>query len=719
MTVLPRQILQPIESKLQRLRREARLWHLANGSAWLAVVTLAVMLFDLGADRLFRLDLPQRVLMLLLMCGVVSAVAWYKLIRPLGARLTDDALCLQVEKQNANLNQSVISALQLARLDDAESLGLSPQLLQSAVASGVAAAESVDFAQVIDRRARTRRLGVTAAVIITVFGLVTFFPETAELYLARNFAFAAEQWPQQTQLVILDIENGELVAPRGDDAVFRVRAEGVVPSSVLMEINPTGARRYTRKMTGAAPGQFEVLIRNVLEPMKIRARGGDDRTEWVPVRLVERPGVEQLTLTVLPPAYTGLPRHDLPPAQGTYDVLAGSTLLITGQASPDSRRATLLDENRPLAAIALDAEQFQFTVEPDQLHSGSYGIELIDTNDLKSRRPVRFSVRVLSDTPPAVRARLEGISDLITQRATVPIVYRFTDDHAVTAAELSYRDPNIEIAANQPIPQIKQPITAMESELGTPEIGPAVLRWEIEPLQLPPGTHITFQVLATDNNAFDGPGIGRSGQFALKVVSDEELRGELLRREQEQRMEFERLLSDQKALIVSVRAFAAGIGNTASLSDAQHNQLKELEKQQRLAAGRCRAIADHFRQTLAEIDNNKLEEIGGPMHRRMAGHIIEPLEALADRRVPEAADHLDAASRPSFEAGQRQIETERALQVQRQIVDTMTDILTNMVKVEGYHEAINLMRRILKEQSEVNEKTRKALEEQIEDIFDD
>lgn len=719
MTVLLRDNLRPIQTKLHGLRRAAQLWHGANGLAWLLAVTLGALLIDLGVDRLFRLDRPQRVIMLLLMAAAVGAAAWYKFIRPLLYEMSDDALCLLVERHHTNLRQSVISALQLARVDDPDRQGVSPQLLRRAVECGIAAAEPVDFSDVIDRRTRNQRLMAAAAILIGMGVLIGLFPETTKLYFSRNFAFGAAEWPQKTHLIILGVKDGELVMPRGDDAMIRVRADGVAPATVLMEINPSGARRFTRKMNTVAQDRFEVLVRNVLEPMKIRARGGDDRTEWISVRLVDRPTVEQLDLAVTPPAYTGKPARPLPPAQGAYDVLAGSTLNISGLVSPGTRRIILLDDNTPIAESAIgENDSFLFTLPPEKLHGGAYGIELRDANDLASKRPVRFSIRVFSDAPPAIRARLEGIGDLITQRATVPIVYRFTDDHAVTAADLVYQDPAAELEPNQTPPDITQSITGLDDQYGQKEIGPGIHRWQIEPLELPLGAHITFQLTATDNNVYDGPGVGRSNRFALKVVTEEELRGELLRREQEQRMEFERLLGDQKSLQVSVRAFAAGLRDDQPLTESQRNQLKELEKRQRLAAGRCSAIADHFRQSLAEIQNNKLEEEGGPMHRRMTRYIIEPLIDLADKQVPQAADHLETAARTATEAAQRRQSVDRAIESQRRMIEVMTGILANMVKVEGYHEAINLMRRILKEQGEVNEQTRKALEKEIEKIFD-
>ena len=65
--------------------------------------------------------------MLVLIAGALGWLVYRRLVRPLSATMSDDALALQVEAANKQLGQSLISALQLARMDDVESRGMSPR----------------------------------------------------------------------------------------------------------------------------------------------------------------------------------------------------------------------------------------------------------------------------------------------------------------------------------------------------------------------------------------------------------------------------------------------------------------------------------------------------------------------------------------------------------------------------------------------------------------
>ena len=144
-----------------------------------------------------------------------------------------------------------------------------------------------------------------------------------------------------------------------------------------------------------------------------------------------------------------------------------------------------------------------------------------------------------------------------------------------------------------------------------------------------------------------------------------------------------------------------------------------IERRQRLAAGRCEAIADQFEQVLAEVANNRLEQTSGPIHRRLRTRVIVPLRTLAQDDIPAAADVLDATGKLAEEPQSRDAALADAINRQRTIIAVMEDILAGMEKLEGYQEAINLLREIVKEQKQVQAETIQALEKRISNIFDE
>src|SRR4051812_37642471 len=101
----------PIESKLRSLRRGVKAWLWIDGAGRLLASALALILLDLAIDWYFRMDWAQRAVSLGLMIAALLAVAYRRLLRPLLASVTDDALCLRVEDRHDTLGQSLISAV--------------------------------------------------------------------------------------------------------------------------------------------------------------------------------------------------------------------------------------------------------------------------------------------------------------------------------------------------------------------------------------------------------------------------------------------------------------------------------------------------------------------------------------------------------------------------------------------------------------------------------
>ncbi len=458
MTTMPLPILpRSVERKLGRLRRAVYAHLAVRGLALVALYLGAFVAVDLLVDWTWRFDRTQRALILLGVAAFLAVACYRRLLRPLARRVSDRQLCLRVEQAYPHLGQSFISAVELARLPREEHREASPALVAAVIQAGVRAAEQVDFRGAIaaDFRRQVRRLAVLAAgAWLILAGLFLVPPARAvmRLWFDRNVRLQYVQWWQRTHLIPEVDDAGELVLPRGDDWQMMVQARGVVPSVVYMDVRSDGpsADRLTQELVQTGQTQFRAALRNVLEPFSFRLRGGDECTRWYSVRLVDRPAVQELHLVLHPPAYTRLPVAQMPANQSSFDVYPGSSLEIYGRASRPLSTARLGFADKPLAtcdpttrpagsAGPPDARTFAFALAPGQLKGGVYGIMLTDRDGLASRQPLNFVLRIVPDRKPLVRARLQGITAMVTDRATVPIVCRFSDDFAVTATDVNLR----------------------------------------------------------------------------------------------------------------------------------------------------------------------------------------------------------------------------------------------------------------------------------------
>ncbi len=714
--LMPKHLLQ----RLDRLRRRLRVWFLIDGLGRLMAAGVVWMLVSLLIDHTFRMDRPQRGLMLMIFLAACAVITFRRIVIPLRHRLTPDSLALRVERANPQLGDGLISALQLARID-ADATGASPGLIRAAIEQGVQRAQPIDFAGVLDRHRRNVNLRIVGLAAGLILLMVIVIPTTMSIWAQRNLMLANIAWPRDTRLVIEGLVDGELIATRGDNLILRVTAEGEVPDIVYIDHRPMDvARRRTEQMINVGADGYRIEFRNVLEPFRFRVRGGDGETPEYRLRLVDRPTLRQLALTVSPPPYTGREPYALPADQSVHDVLSGSTLHIDALGATDLKAMTLLYAGQSIGPLDADADnprRFSRTLAADELKTGGFGIVLTDPNDLTTRRPIPFHLRVRDDQPPGVHARLVGIGDLITANALLPLNIRANDDFSVESFALTYVVNRLD--SDLPPQTVRFDITAVDVTLSQPEIEPFGYTGDVSQWGVRVGSHLSIVIEAADNHAIGPANVGKSSTFSMKVVTEQELIGELLRREQEQRVLFERLVKDQQNLAVETEALHAEIAGSDRLTPDQFARISSLEKQQRLIAGRCEGIASRFEQIEMEVRNNRLEDPDGPTQQRLRQRIVTPLRFTAVELVPAAVVPLDLARKSTVEPEHRRRLVTETVEAQRLIVDQMNAVLRNMVKMESYQEAIRLIREVQQAQKQLHEKTTESYEESIGDIFDD
>ena len=711
----------PVITRLSQLRSQMTRWFLVDGLSRVLWLIIGLCVLDLPIDWYFHMDKPQRVVMLALIGAAVAWLVWRRLVRPLSVEVSDDALCLQVEKGNKQLSEGLISALQFARMPDVAARGMSPMLVRQTVLYGTQAARNVNFGSVLDAKQFQVNVGLVVIALACVVGAgvgMAVKGSFLNTWFNRNVLLGDKLWPQKTYLDVKRVKDGKVKFPRGEDwtQVVEVTPDSeVVPENVYIDFRHSRGRSVqSMKKIADRPREFETVFSNVIEEFEFRARGGDAVSPWIQVQLVETPAVEVLRLLVTPPKYTGEKVLELPAGKGPYFVLKGSSLKLSGKANKPLAEASLVIEGKKHPLELAQGMDFSGLVGAKDLLAGQYVIDLHDTENLTSRRPTAFGLRIRADREPRVRTKLIGVSGMVVPRARIPLNARISDDYGVTSVEVKYlwRD-DVAQTTNEgklPLPAAKELLKKAEFAFDD------VL--DLEPLRIPTGTSLNFHVAALDNDDVSGPNLGKSSDFLLRVVTEEELRTDLLRREKEQRQEFERLLKNEEDLLTDCKALQAGVTSAASLSQGQKDLLMQFQRRQKVIGTNVAAIAERLSGIVIEILNNRIEDPAGKLEKRLREDIIRPMQEIADLGVPSAVAELDKARRLSAEAAPRGEALQAAVTRQQEIVDQMQEVLRHLVKSEGYQEAVNLLYEIQKSQQDVFDKTVKEKQDRIKGIIE-
>jgi hypothetical protein len=719
-----------ITHRLHRLRTRVTTWFLVDGFSRFFAAAVLLIGLDLLVDWLFEMDLPQRIVMLALSVAALAFVAWRWIVLPFrGRQLNDDALCLQVEARNATLGERLISALQFSRQSDFERRGMSAAMVAATIHSGVRAADDVSFDDVLRRDRFLWNCALLAGSLIALAGIGVGVRnwQPLQVWFDRNILLRDDvQWPQDTVFVVDGVQDGELTIPRGDDWLFVARvdpASKVFPETAEIEIR-TGSRRRSEPMKPVADGEgrfrFERLMATVREPFEFRIRCSSGHTPWIPVRLVDRPEARSLRLSAVEPKYAGGQTVALAADRSSLYVLKGSRLLVSGTATKPLFAAEVLVDKQAFP-LSVDGESFSGSVAAKWVDGKTYHIRLVGTEllqfpnepgprRLESNPHTRFRLRIRPDRVPKLSLKLHGIGGMVVPNATIPCEVQAEDDFAVTAARLKHewrhRDDTEPRKAGDPLLKVND---ALKDESKQPW---KALTFQhtlsLQPLEIKPGSSFSFQFEADDNDDVSGPKTGKTQLLTIRVVTEAELRDDLLRREKEQHQEFERLVTEQGKINTETAALLAAIN---SRKDAPE-KLRELMRQQVTLGKNLAAIAEKLASIVQEFRNNHLIDDENQIKAREE-KIIAPMRELAKTPVPAAAGSLEAGRRkaltlqsqgrnPSPDAkAARDAALGEAVKTHKAIQDSMDAILANMQRTASYQEIVNLTYRVLKAQQAV------------------
>jgi hypothetical protein len=308
-------------------------------------------------------------------------------------------------------------------------------------------------------------------------------------------------------------------------------------------------------------------------------------------------------------------------------------------------------------------------------------------------------VTIKEDDVPKIRASLLGISGLVSARANLPASYQAVDSYGLTqlAFDATWKTGDNDEKTGQRELVFAEPRPG-EDGLPIRQVKDFA-ELDLEPLGLSPGTSFRFSVTAKDNHP-GKPNVGRSQEFLLRVVTDEELRADLLRREIEQRKAFDdQAYQVQLALMTEIQAIAArarqdGVSQEEFDSKREAALIALVRKQKGVGTVLDR-VANRFEEFLVEVKNNRLDEAENQLapeqriETRFDERIIGPIRQLDSELISLASRQFDNARRAIRDQSELEEIVDQSVELQLAILEEMKRILSAMADSESFQEIIN------------------------------
>lgn len=703
----------PLEAKLGALGRQARRLTLLYAVARASTVAVAAVAALALTDWLVHFRDPG--LRLLSLAAVLGASGWagWRFLWPAArARPSDVDLALRLERRLPIDADRLASAVRfLDEREDDPSAG-SAGLRRAVIAQAAAEADRLDWSATLDPWPAYRALSLAGLVGGAALLLISLDPLAGRVALTRLFnPWSGTEWPKQNHLAFVDPVR-RLAAGQTFEVELRDAQGASLPDDVQIHYRyPVGGSEPSELVERMHAIDRTMVARkeNVTRPFAYRAVGGDDDSmPWIELEVVEPPGVEQLSVTLHYPPYTGWPSQTSDPH---LRALTGTRVEFAGRATKPLRSvAVRVEDGEDVAGVvAEDGRHFKLPAGGNEFvvqRSGAYWLELIDGDGFSSGERWRYEIRAVEDAAPAVVVEQPAANVFVTAEASVPVHVTAKDDLAIHQVALRFSrsdksaDPEAEVVVYQGPAQVSE-AAALAGPAQGGQSRSIEHRLELRTLRLAPGAELTLYATATDYH----PHLGQSQPRRLTIITLDELQERLAERQNYLVNELSRILKlerDARGQVSGVEIQLRQVG-PLNKQDVDHLQAAELAQRQveRGLTSPTEGVAEQISRLLDDLINNKADSPG--IERQMRS-LLDEINRLGRDELPLIAHDLTAGLKaaqsaagadaldPLSSAGRHQDEVIEAL-------ERLTADLAQWDNYRRFHREIAGLRR---EQEELN-----------------
>lgn len=414
----------------------------------------------------------------LLLVGIGVLALWIVarlLIGRLLRRLPDDSLALLVERHHPDFGGRLVTAVQLSR-PDREGDAYAPGLLEVVHRQAAAMANRVDPRRIFRRQPLVRKGLLVGPLALASVVLAATRPDTFVQAAGRLSLWSDDPWPRRAELQMVGVElptvsaaedaesRTELIPfedriirlPRGSNGTLRIRARAdgaVVPDVCTLYYwgdDGTRGQANLRRVGRVVDGFQSFLLDSsplagLTESLTLQIRGLDARLDGYRIEAVPPPVISGLRVEMRYPQYLRPP--DATGADVATDYRAGIrvregsevTLVATSDRPLGELDLEIRDDLgvREPGRVEFSEDRRQARLRFDQVTSATR-VRMIPRDDtgISAQSPYRYFLGIVSDEPPSVTTRLQGIGSAITPIARLPVVARVEDDYGVESLRI-------------------------------------------------------------------------------------------------------------------------------------------------------------------------------------------------------------------------------------------------------------------------------------------
>ena len=501
----------------------------------------------------------------------------------------------------------------------------------------------------------------------------------------------------------------------GDSTPLSFEISGLLPDSIFLELIPS--TKDTALLLAVKPdtnGRYTHLMEEVYQDYRYRAFSPANHfwQAWKKVvspdyyiSVTDRPIMEEFSITVIPPDYSGLPANIQKGNQADVKGLKGSTVRID------------LKSNRPLnkGFLKLDNEKIPLTIRGKRAAGGFIfnrdallKIELEDNRGITNQNPIPFHLQILPDLNPEMSViQPAPIVELGTDQL-IPIHLKIEDDFGFSTLQVGYEIKRPSYIEDESLISIF-PISIENSTDLSQEVKTI---WNLVELGLMPEDEVHYHFEVYDNDEVSGPKKSISSTFIARVPSLGDLFTAMEEKEDQVIDELIMHSKEIEGIQEQLENMKLEMLKSDSLDWDQQQQMEETLAQVQQEADALKKLAESMEAINQSAEKNslfsddlmrKFKELQELVNEILNPELMTDLNAFQDAlEKMDMKDIMDAMEKLSSNLDQ----------VEQQL-DRFLDIFRRIKAEQKLDEIIQRMNQLVEQQRIVNENIQ-TLDEQTD-----
>ncbi len=600
-----------------------------------------------------------------------------------------------IENTYPHLNNRLISAIQLGRLKDNELKGQSKELIDALLEKVDDETASLNFSRAVPTGRLILSLKIASGTIFLVLLTAILFPFGIMGGFYRLADYSRPYIPPGKTTIYTVHRESSII--RGENFKASGFIAGDKSNALIVVYRWEDSETWNVKPVSVddVTGDFNVTIEKPRISFQYYLETNNVVTSKYSARVIERPDVETLEITLTYPEYTGIGTVSRKDNDGNIRALKGTDVSLILSASKTLKEMSIFWSDSTVTHCRVNgntaAVSFKVTKSVD------YHFGLIDTLDIPNINPITYRLTCFQDEIPSVSI-LSPVAD-ITLRGSMrfPLIYRASDDYGLSSVSLKFKLPYEDEFRTISLQRFSLP----QDNPGKDFEGEYL--WNMSGLNLLPGDVVPFNIIVYDNDIIGGPKQGisetRNARFPsmtdiLKELVEEQNTGiNKLRKITDRAVEQEMKLDD----------VSRNIKSNKELEWSDKNALEEAKKYMENMQKEVRDISENIKNVAEKLSD---ENVIAVETLEKLQKISDIMEDIADGEMKEALQRLTQAN---IEIDPRKVKQNldrykiTAENIKSKL-DRIINLLEQVMSIQRYEMARSLLEDMAVKQAEMSQK---------------